>query len=80
MYHSVSLYYVCLLFIVIFISSHYADILQALFTLAQTRQDGRLMDNICAAVSRMITAQCDKVPLEQVCSFNDYFGYPQSSF
>ena len=52
--------------IVYFVCSHYSDILQALFVMAQTRQDGRLMDNICAAVSRMITAQCDKVPLEQV--------------
>ena len=37
-----------------------------LFALAQRRQNGRLVDNVCAAVCRMIVAQQDGVPLEQV--------------
>lgn len=47
-------------------SSHYHEILQALFGLAHSRHNGRLMDNICAAVSRMIISQQEQVPLEQV--------------
>ena len=32
----------------------------------QSRQSGRLTDNVCAAVCRMIMAQQDRVPLAQV--------------
>ena len=37
-----------------------------LFSLLQSRHNGRLADNICAAVCRLIVAHKDSVPLEQV--------------
>lgn len=43
--------------------SHYPDILQALFSIAQTRLSPRLVDNICAALCRMILVQQDDIPL-----------------
>lgn len=48
--------------------SHYQDILQAVFGLASTRShNGRLMDNITAAVSRMIVSGGPElVPMDQV--------------
>ncbi|XP_019849477.1 PREDICTED: importin-4-like [Amphimedon queenslandica] len=49
------------------ISCHYQDILQAVFGLASTRsQNGRLMDNITAAVARMIVSGPELVPMDQV--------------
>ena len=54
------------------LSSQYPEILSGLFGLAQTRHNGRLMDNICAAVCRMITSQQERVPLEQVIIYYYY--------
>lgn len=47
-------------------SSKYQEVIPMLFALAQRRQNGRLVDNVCAAVCRLIVAQQDGVPLEQV--------------
>ena len=46
--------------------SHYHEILQSFFAVAQSRKNPRILDNICAAISRMIMAHMQGVPLEQV--------------
>ncbi len=48
--------------------SNYTLILQHLFIISQSTksQNGRVMDNICAAICRMIMARQDTIPLEQV--------------
>ena len=48
-------------------NSHYHDILQRLFTVAQSRRNARILDNICAAICRMIMAYTEGIPVEQVC-------------
>ncbi|XP_065913448.1 importin-4-like [Dysidea avara] len=45
---------------------HFPEALQALFSLVTMETDPRCLDNICAAVCRMIMAQADAVPLDQV--------------
>ena len=46
--------------------SRYQEILQTLFTTAQRRRNAHILDNICGAISRMIMACPQAVPLEQV--------------
>lgn len=48
------------------IVAHYPAILETLFTLLQREHEVRVVDNICAAVCRMIVANINKVPIEQV--------------
>lgn len=45
---------------------HFPEVLRALFTLVTMETDPRCLDNICAAVCRMVMAQPDAVPLDQV--------------
>ena len=45
---------------------HFPEVLRALFTLVTMETDPRCLDNICAAVCRMIMAQPDAVPIDQV--------------
>ena len=46
--------------------SHYPAILDALFALLQREHEPRVVDNICAAVCRMIVTDIHKVPMDQV--------------
>jgi hypothetical protein len=46
--------------------SHYHEVLGTLFATAQTRRDARILDNISAAICRMILAHPQGVPLDQV--------------
>ena len=48
------------------VPSKYPDILQSLFTVAQSRRNGRILDNVLGAVCRMIMANQRAVPLGQV--------------
>lgn len=45
---------------------HYPEILQALFFLLERENEVRVVDNICAAVCRMICTNISKIPMEQV--------------
>ncbi|XP_028409936.1 importin-4-like [Dendronephthya gigantea] len=44
---------------------HYPEILEGLFFLLKREHEVRVVDNICAAVCRMICANISKVPMEQ---------------
>ena len=44
---------------------HYPEILQALFFLLERENEVRVVDNICAAVCRMICTNISKIPMEQ---------------
>lgn len=49
--------------------SKYSDVLSHLFGVAHSRKTAksrRIVDNVCAAVCRMIVAQQDAVPLDKV--------------
>ena len=48
-------------------ASHYRTILEALFLILSQNQPPRVVDNICGAVSRMMMANRNSVPLEKVC-------------
>lgn len=48
------------------ICRHFPEVLRALFALITMETDPRCLDNICAAVCRMIMVQPDVVPLDQV--------------
>jgi uncharacterized protein (DUF927 family) len=48
------------------ISRHYDDILKNLFHVLQKEHNGRVLDNICAAVCRMIMANILAMPMDQV--------------
>ena len=50
----------------LFSPSKYPDILQSLFTIAQSRRNGRILDNVLGAVCRMIMVNQRAVPLGQV--------------
>ena len=50
-------------------SSQYPVILKAFFDALNKETDPRAVDNICAAVCRMIMAKTDAVPLEQVITY-----------
>ena len=52
---------VCVWFI-----SYYQVVLQSLFRVSKTRSYGRIRDNICAAVCRMIVAGKESMPLNEV--------------
>lgn len=45
---------------------HYTKILEALFFILKQEHEPRVVDNICAAVCRMISANVTLVPMEQV--------------
>jgi hypothetical protein len=45
---------------------HYPQILEALFFLLKREHEVRVVDNVCAAVCRMILTNISKVPMEQV--------------
>lgn len=47
-------------------SSHYQAILEALFLNLSQNQPPRVVDNICGAVSRMMMANRNSLPLEKV--------------
>ena len=47
----------------------FQEVLHALFTLVTMETDPRCLDNICAAVCRMIMTQPDAIPLDQVITF-----------
>lgn len=47
--------------------SHYPTILQQLLAAMDKEEDGRCIDNIIAAVCRMVTAKPEAMPLDQVC-------------
>ena len=55
-------------FLVFFCYSNYPAILQHLFVVNQTRTNNCVKDNVTAAVSRMIMASQDSIPLDQVNS------------
>lgn len=61
--------------------SRYPEILQSLFTVAHTRENGRILDNVCAAVCRMVMANQQAVPLDQVQAlhFNHHASIDYSS-
>ena len=44
----------------------YPEILQSLFSVGQLRSGSRIKDNVCGAVCRMIMANQEAVPLQQV--------------
>lgn len=46
--------------------SHYQTILEALFVILSQNQPPRVVDNICGAVSRMVMANRNSLPLEKV--------------
>ena len=56
----------CLLFVCFNVHSHYGAVLQKLFTQVERETSLRCIDNIVAAVCRMIMAKPDCVPLDQV--------------
>ena len=45
---------------------YFQEVLHALFTLVTMETDHRCLDNICAAVCRMIMTQPNAIPLDQV--------------
>lgn len=46
--------------------SRYPKILEALFFLLKREEEARNIDNICAAVCRMIFTNISMIPMEQV--------------
>ena len=46
---------------------HYQTILETLFVVLSQNQPPRVVDNICGAVSRMMMANRNSLPLEKVC-------------
>lgn len=52
----------------------YSDLLQHMVAISQTPKgnNGRVMDNICAAICRMIVARPDALPMDQVCKCRDF--------
>lgn len=48
------------------ITPHYQTILEALFVILSQNQPPRVVDNICGAVSRMVMANRNSLPLEKV--------------
>lgn len=59
------------------VCSKYPDILRSLFTVAQSRRNSRIVDNVLGAVCRMITANQSAVPLDQV---GEHFVGPSCEF
>ena len=57
-----------------FVYRHFPEVLRALFTLVTMETDPRCLDNICAAVCRMIIAQPDAVPIDQVATIMYFSG------
>ena len=46
---------------------HYPEVMKQLFTILNKESNGQVIDNVCAATCRMITANKGGVPLPQVC-------------
>jgi hypothetical protein len=45
---------------------HYPEILTALARTLPTEKSGKVLDNICGAISRLIIANTNAVPIDQV--------------